>query len=85
MLTIKTNPAHDRDVAFGDKLPDVFGITLQEFFSDIGHNAGSQNDFKNVQIEYIKVLLQENQSVYEKLLAAKDEQIALLKNLLEKK
>jgi len=33
----------------------------------------------------IENLYQENREVYEKLIAAKDEQIALLKSLLEKK
>jgi transcriptional regulator with XRE-family HTH domain len=70
-----------------EELLTIFEINAEKFFEDIGSNVvinnkdcpyGGNNSF-NVQNLYA-----ENREVYEKLLAAKDEQIALLKNLLEK-
>jgi transcriptional regulator with XRE-family HTH domain len=70
-----------------EELLSIFEITPEKFFEDIGSDViinndhcpyGGNNSF-NVQNLYA-----ENREVYDKLLAAKDEQIALLKNLLEK-
>ncbi|MCL2596134.1 MAG: hypothetical protein FWD66_00415 [Paludibacter sp.] len=55
------------------------------FFSDIGRQVVHQNNYEG-SIGYVaEHLHQENKEVYEKLIAAKDEQIEFLKNLLEKK
>ena len=68
-----------------EQLMDVLETTPHEFFSDIGCRVINQNNFKEGAIGYVETLYQENRTVYEKLLAAKEEQIALLKELLEKK
>ena len=68
-----------------DKLMDVLEITPQDFFSDIGRKVINQNNLSVNVIEYDKTLHQENKAIYEQLLVTKDEQIALLKELLEKK
>jgi transcriptional regulator with XRE-family HTH domain len=64
---------------------DIFGTSPKDFFSDIHGNVINQSNFTTGAIGYVETLHQENREIYEKLLAAKDEQIALLKDLLEKK
>ncbi len=66
-------------------LMNVLETTPKEFFSDIGHNVINQTGFKEGAIGYVETLYQENRDVYDKLLAAKDEQITFLKNLVEEK
>jgi transcriptional regulator with XRE-family HTH domain len=63
----------------------VFEVTPKEFFYDIGGNIVNQSNFSGGAIGYVETLHHENKEIYEKLIAAKDEQIALLKGLLEKK
>jgi transcriptional regulator with XRE-family HTH domain len=64
---------------------EIFETTPQEFFSDINGKIFNQSNFSGGAIGYVETLHQENKVVYEKLIAAKDEQIALLTKLLEKK
>ena len=69
-----------------EELLNVFETTPEKFFEDIGSNIVINNNNcpyggnGNVENMYA-----ENREIYEKLLAAKDEQIALLKEMLEKK
>jgi transcriptional regulator with XRE-family HTH domain len=69
-----------------EELLKIFDITPDKFFEDIGSNIVINNSNcpygGNGNVEN---LYTENREIYEKLLAAKDEQITLLKNLLEKK
>ncbi|MDR1561661.1 MAG: helix-turn-helix domain-containing protein [Dysgonamonadaceae bacterium] len=67
-----------------NEIISVFETTPKDFFSDIGQKIINQNNYEGSFGYVVEHLHQENREVYEKLLAAKDEQIALLKNLLEK-
>ena len=62
----------------------AFEITPKDFFSDIGGKVINQNNYEGA-VGYVETLHQENREVYEKLIVAKDEQIALLKDMLEKR
>ena len=64
---------------------EVLEITPQEFFSDIGLQMNKQSNLRESAIGNIETLFWENREIYEKYLASKDEQIAFLKSLLEKK
>jgi transcriptional regulator with XRE-family HTH domain len=69
-----------------EELLNVFEITPDKFFEDIGAGVVINNTNcpygGNANIENMYL---ENHEVYEKLLDAKDEQIALLKKILEGK
>ena len=70
-----------------EELLKVFEITPDKFFEDIGSSFVINNNNcpyggNSITTQY---LYAENREIYEKLLAAKDEQIAMLKGLLEKK
>lgn len=67
-----------------EELLDVLETSPKDFFSDIGKKIINQNNYTG-SIGYVETLHQENKDVYEKLITAKDEQIALLKSLLDKK
>jgi len=67
-----------------DELMTILETTPNEFFSDIGKKTINQTN-NSGSIGYVEILHQENKDVYEKLIASKDEQIALLKSFLEKK
>ncbi|MDR2125366.1 MAG: helix-turn-helix domain-containing protein [Prevotellaceae bacterium] len=66
-----------------EELLNVFGITPDKFFEDIGSSVVINNNNcpygGNGNVEN---LYTENREIYEKLLTAKDEQIALLKEML---
>jgi hypothetical protein len=63
----------------------IFEITPEKFFEDIGSSVIINNDHCSYGgYAHVQNLYAENREVYEKLLATKDEQIALLKSLLEK-
>jgi len=63
----------------------IFEITPDKFFEDIGNNIVINNSHcHNGGYTVIENLHSENREVYEKLLAAKDEQIALLRDLVGK-
>jgi transcriptional regulator with XRE-family HTH domain len=67
-----------------EDLLTVFEITPDKFFEDIGKNVVIHNS--NCPYggnAHVGNLYAENREVYEKLLAAKDEQIALLKKMME--
>jgi len=66
-----------------DNLMEILETTPKDFFSDIGRKIINYN-FKDGAIGYVETLHQENREIYEKLLASKDEQIALLKKLTGK-
>ena len=66
-----------------DELMVVLETTHKDFFSDIGRHVINQNNYEG-SIGYVETLYQENKAIYDKLLQSKDEQIALLKSLLEK-
>jgi transcriptional regulator with XRE-family HTH domain len=70
-----------------EELLAIFEITPEKFFEDIGANVLINNKDCPYGGNSINTqnLYAENREVYEKLLASKDEQIALLKSLLEKK
>ena len=68
-----------------NELMEILDTTCKDFFSDIGSKIINQNNFDNsTGIGIVEHLHQENKEVYEKLIAAKDEQIALLRGLLGK-
>ena len=67
-----------------NELMDILETTPKDFFNDIGGKIFNQNNY-NESIGYVEHLHQENKEVYEKLIVSKDEQIAFLKNLLEKR
>ena len=68
------------------KIIEILNVPYSEFF-DLTVKSVYQQDLKDHSIGHYEVqtLYQENREVYEKLIAAKDEQIALLKSLLERK
>jgi len=63
---------------------EVLDVPYSEFF-DLTVKSVYRQDLKDNSIGHYEVqtLYQENREVYEKLIAAKDEQIALLKTMLE--
>jgi transcriptional regulator with XRE-family HTH domain len=63
------------------KLGDLLELEPQSFHQEI-HDNKSVTAISHQKVEN---LYQENREVYEKLIAAKDEQIALLKEMLGKK
>ena len=67
-----------------EELLVIFEITPDKFFEGIGTNVVINNENcpygGNANIENMYI---ENREVYERLIASKDEQIALLKNVLE--
>ncbi|MDR1543214.1 MAG: helix-turn-helix domain-containing protein [Prevotellaceae bacterium] len=67
-----------------NELMCVFETTPKDFFSDIGNKVVNQNNYSGA-AAYVETLHQENKEVYDKLIAAKDEQIALLKSVLDTK
>ena len=62
------------------QLGDLLEVEPQSFHQEIHNNTGTA-----ITHQKVETLYQENREVYEKLLAAKDEQIALLKKMLEMK
>ena len=67
-----------------DELMSVLETTPKDFFSDIGRRVINQNNYEGSIGYVVETLHQENREIYEKLLQSKEEQIALLKNFLEK-
>ena len=65
------------------KKENYFWYYVQNF-SDIGSKVVNQNNYDS-SIGYVEHLHQENKEVYEKLLKSKDDQIAFMRSLLEKK
>jgi hypothetical protein len=63
------------------KIADLLELEPQSFHQEI-HDNESVTAISHQKVEN---LYQENREVYEKLLSAKDEQIALLKEMLAKK
>jgi transcriptional regulator with XRE-family HTH domain len=71
-----------------EELLNVFETSPDKFFEDIGSNVVINNNncpYGGNNSVNVQNLYAENREVYEKLLASKDEQITLLRNLLEKK
>ena len=64
---------------------NALDTTPKDFFSDIGSQVVNQNNYEGSIGYVVEHLYQENKEVYKELIAAKDEQIEFLKNLLEKK
>ncbi|MCL2097632.1 MAG: helix-turn-helix domain-containing protein [Bacteroidales bacterium] len=68
------------------KIREILEVPYSDFFEFSGKNVYQQDLNDNSIGHYeVQTLYQENREVYEKLLAAKDEQIAFLKSMLEKK
>ena len=67
-----------------DELMTILETTPNEFFADIGKKTINQTN-NSGSIGYVVILHVELKETYEKLIASKDEQIALLKSLLDKK
>jgi transcriptional regulator with XRE-family HTH domain len=63
------------------KLGDLLELEPQSFHQEIHDN----NSVTAISHQKVENLYQENREVYEKLIATKDEQIALLKKMLEMK
>jgi len=71
-----------------NELLGILDTTPKDFFSDIDGQVVNQNNYDGsvgIGIGVIENLYQENKEVYEKLIAAKDEKIEFLKNLLSNK
>jgi len=68
-----------------NELMNILSTTPKDFFNDIGSKTIHQNNYEGSIGYVVEHLQQENKEVYEKLIASKDEQIAFLKSLLEKK
>jgi len=68
-----------------NELMTVFDTTPGEFFSDIGQRVITQHNHKGAQGYIVEHMHQESRDMYEKLISAKDEQIALLKDILGEK
>jgi transcriptional regulator with XRE-family HTH domain len=68
------------------KIKNILNVPFSDFFDFKGNNY-QQQEFKDNSIGHCEVqnLYQENRETLEKLLQSKDEQITLLKSLLEKK
>ena len=62
------------------QLEELLGLSPQSFHQDI-HNNETVTAISQQKVE---TLYQDNKETYEKLLASKDEQIALLKEMLKK-
>ena len=67
-----------------EELLDILETSPKDFFSDIGSKTYNQTNNTGGIGYIVEHLHQENKEVYEKLIASKDEQIALLKSLLKK-
>jgi transcriptional regulator with XRE-family HTH domain len=69
------------------EIMEILEASPKEFFKDIGGRVVQLNNctFTDRAVGYVKTLHHDNSALYERLLAAKDEQIILLKNLLDKK
>ena len=65
------------------ELMTVLETTPKDFFSDIGHSVINPNNYEG-NTGHEKTLHQKNIEFYEKLLQSKEEQIALLKDLVRK-
>ena len=63
------------------KIDDIFELDSQSFRQEIQNNQS----VTAISYQKIETMYQERGEVYEKLIAAKDEQIALLKSILGKK
>ena len=63
------------------KLGELLELEPQSFHQEIHNN----NSVTAISHQKVETLYQENKEVYEKLIASKDEQIALLKQMLEMK
>jgi transcriptional regulator with XRE-family HTH domain len=68
-----------------DELMTIFETTPNDFFSDIGKKTYYQTNNTGAVGYIVETLIQDNKETIEKLIAAKDEQIVLLKSILEKK
>ena len=67
-----------------DEIMSILETTPNDFFSDIGKKRYNQTNNTGGVGYIVETLIQDNKEVYEKLITAKDEQIALLKSLLVK-
>jgi transcriptional regulator with XRE-family HTH domain len=67
-----------------DEIMSILETTPNDFFSDIGKRRYNQTNNTGGVGYIVETLIQDNKEVYEKLITAKDEQIALLKSLLLK-
>jgi len=65
-----------------EEIMGVLETNPKEFFSDIGKKIFNQTN-ESGSIGYVETLHQENKEISDKLLQAKDEQIALLKEQVE--
>lgn len=65
------------------KILEILNTPITEIFQIIESNENK--NIKEMEATKIENLYQENKKTYEKLLASKDDQIALLKTLLEMK
>jgi transcriptional regulator with XRE-family HTH domain len=67
-----------------EELFSILETNPKDFFSDIGSKIYNQTNNTGGIGYIVENLHQENKEVYEKLIASKDDQIALLKSFLEK-
>ncbi|MDR0830323.1 MAG: helix-turn-helix transcriptional regulator [Prevotellaceae bacterium] len=68
-----------------ENILNIFEISPDKFFEDIGSNIVINNNNSHGGNGNVVHLYAENREIYEKLLAAKDEQIAYLKAELQNK
>lgn len=67
-----------------EEILSILETTSKDFFSDIGKKVINQTNESGA-IGYVEVLHQENKEIYQELLKSKDEQIVLLKEMLNQK
>jgi transcriptional regulator with XRE-family HTH domain len=67
-----------------EEILHIFEMNPKAFFADISSKQYNKTDPAGTGGYIVEALIQENKEIYEKLIAAKDEQIALLKSLLGK-
>ena len=65
-----------------EEILDIFEINAKDFFSDISAKQYNQTNNAGSVGYIVETLIQDNKEVYEKLIASKDEQIALLKSYI---
>ena len=67
-----------------EEITEILDIAPKDFFSDIGKRVINQTN-ESGSIGNVEVLYQENKEVYKELIKSKDDQIELLKKMLEQK
>jgi len=68
-----------------EEITEILDIAPKDFFSDIGKKVINQTNENGAVGYVVDHLYQENKEVYKELIKSKDDQIELLKKMLEQK